>query len=69
VTAFLRRLLHKSRSTVYSCGDCGERFATMAALTAHREPVCPLVAIKRQLAAWNARQHRDLAYKEAEFDV
>jgi len=52
----VRLFFGRKRRTVYSCGNCREQFRTPDALAAHLAPVCPLVAVEREVAAWNARR-------------
>jgi hypothetical protein len=65
------RLFRRNR-TIYGCGNCGETFKTQEALAAHRDPVCPIVAIERQMASWNKRVLQRVADQQAvakEFEV
>jgi hypothetical protein len=47
--------LRRRPRTIYGCGNCRETFKTEKALLEHMTPVCPLVAIERQIRAWNER--------------
>jgi hypothetical protein len=58
------RLFQRNR-VIYGCGNCRETFKTQEALDAHRDPVCPIVAIERQLAGWNRRVLQRVADKQA----